>query len=339
MTITTATAVSGPSMFRNVDELVSVAKDRASSDPVRLTVRDLIGYFDARARGARVVGHVSTRLRSEDLRTEPDFSVSPIDGTVSLVKAMPTEQKEPSDDYRDQFLRVHTLRSARQAVVSVKPQDSLVKARTMMALNDFSQLAVCATPRSEIRGISWESMGLAELSGDVSDARAASVPIDVVDLKDDLLPLLPRIASLGYVFVRAPDHSLGGIVTASDVSEEFGLLAGPFFMLGDIERRLRLAVERCVESARVVDAVNPASARDVESAENLSLGELKRVIESPEAWDQLAWPIEKSLFLGRLEEIKSIRNGLMHFSSDLPSDSDVSKLRGFLGLLRHMIDD
>jgi len=44
------------------------------------------------------------------------------------------------------------------------------------------------------------------------------------------------------------------------------------------------------------------------------------------------------VFLSRLGEIRDLRNGVMHFSSDLPSAQDVEKMTHFLDLLRAITD-
>lgn len=325
--------------FRDLDELIVAAQDRAGSDPVHLPARELIGYFGARARGARVNRRVRDRLQAAGLRTDPDFSVGNIDGHVSLVRPTTDRSAEPADEFQVKFLRVHTLSSATQTVVWIKPQESIEKARTLMALNDFSQLAVCPTLRADVQAVSWESIGRALLREEVKEARHAAVHAEVVKLGDDLLPLLPKIASAGYVFVRDETNQLCGIVTAADVTYEFGALAGPFFLLGEIERRLRVAVDRAFEPGELLGMVDPDDRRDVETSEDLSFGELKRLIEHPERWDKLGWPVDRPLFLARIEDIRAIRNSLMHFSSDLPSEEDVDKMQTLLTLLKDLVGD
>ena len=94
-------------------ELLTDALARATSDPVQITVRALIGHLGARARGAVVVKRISERLSAAGLTTKPDFTVGSVDNTVTLVAAPSGKPIEHEDPFQEQFLRVHTLRSAR----------------------------------------------------------------------------------------------------------------------------------------------------------------------------------------------------------------------------------
>jgi len=314
-------------------ELLTDALARATSDPVQITVRALIGYLGARARGAVVVKRISERLSAAGLTTKPDFTVGSVDNTVTLVAAPSGKPIEHEDPFQEQFLRVHTLRSARNPVTSVAPNHSVRHAQTIMAMNDFSQLAVCATPRVEPQAISWESIGRARIGGEVDDVRNASVPAVSVAPTDDLLPLLPRIAEAGFVFVREHNY-LVGVITATDVTEEFADLAGPFFLLGEIERRLRSATGDAFTIDEVAAIRDPSDSREVGSAADLSFGELQRLIEKPDWFNRLRWDLDRVAFLERVGVVRDIRNSFMHFSSDLPSREDVAMLRQTSELLK-----
>jgi len=301
--------------YKNLDELFTDANDRASSDPVQITIRRLMSHFGAAGRGAKVVKTIGDRLAQENLTTKPDFTLGYIDTTVTLVRAPSGTAVEPADSFQELFLRVNTLRCAKKTVTTVTPNHTIQRAQTLMATNEFSQLAVCSTLRSEPRLVSWESIGRASARGTMTEVRQAAVAALSVRPSDDLLPLLSRIATDGVVFVRT-DNVLTGIITAADITEEFENLAGPFFLIGDIERGLRVAVDS--------------------TSEDLTFGELQRLIDIPGNWDRLNWDLDRVIFLERIDEVRKIRNSFMHFSSDLPSDEDVNKLRLTARLLQSM---
>jgi hypothetical protein len=48
----------------------------------------------------------------------------------------------------------------------------------------------------------------------------------------------------------------------------------------------------------------------------------------------LGWPLDRSQFVKRLDEIRQVRNNVMHFNPDPPKPADVAKLRNFLRLIR-----
>jgi hypothetical protein len=67
----------------------------------------------------------------------------------------------------------------------------------------------------------------------------------------------------------------------------------------------------------------------------MSVGDYKRVLENPELWQQLGWPLDRRVFIERLEEIRKIRNNVMHFNSSDPlPKGDVDKIRNLNKLLR-----
>src|SRR5215211_5552070 len=124
-------------------ELLQRAKaDSDRGTPLMVSVRDLIGYWDAQGRGRRVVASVRSALRSQGLTTEPDFRTVALDHVVRVVAA-PVEPA-PADevsadsdaaDAADYRLTVGALRSALGGLSSVDPQAPLHAAYTQMLVN------------------------------------------------------------------------------------------------------------------------------------------------------------------------------------------------------------
>lgn len=324
--------------YESAKDLLLAARDRASSDPVRISIRELLGCFDARARGAVVVAKISAALSDSGLTSSPSFTKGYIDNHVTLVPAPAGAAAEPEDAFQEQFLRVHTLRSAHQDVAFVAPNQPIEQAQTLMALNDFSQLAVLASDRADPMVISWESIGRARLNGDPTEVRHAAAEAICVAPTANVLQVLSTIADRGFVFVRQ-HKKLVGLVTAADVTHEFGELASPFFLLGEIERRLRAAVDAEFQVGELRAVRNPSDSRDVQTSGDLSFGELQRVIQPVASWERLGWRLHRSTFLKRIDEVRLIRNSFMHFSSDLPSPDDIKKLKMTVEILRGLTPD
>ena len=319
--------------WRSSKDLIAAARDRAGDDPVAITVRDLLTLWNAQARGAIVLQNIRRDLDKAGLLTEPDFANGYIDNHVRLVRAPKGSSAEPIAA-QEVALKVGNLAAASRPVLSVKPDASLAQAQTLMILHDYSQLAVASTPRSVQGAITWESIGRRSVSRDLVCARDALVPAEEVEYDNDLLPLLPRIASAGYVFVRGQDKTLSGIVTAADVTVEFDALASPFFLLGEIERRLRLVLEQ-IPLETLDELRDPADAsRSVTSAEDLLLGEISRLLQRPDVWELLKWRADRATFIAFMDEVRALRNRLMHFSPDLPSEAEVSQMRNMLAFLK-----
>jgi CBS domain-containing protein len=305
-------------------ELLAVARDRAPDDPLSVSVRRLIAYWGSAARGYRVVAKIRSELKAAGLTTQPDFAKGHIDSHVLFVPlGAPTGEPSEADE-AEVGLLVRSLQASTQGVTSVTPQASIGEARALMMLNDYSQLAVLSGPRSLRGAVSWESIAKSSASRDQIQLRDAIVPATLVRLSDALLPRLPTIAEVGYVFVQEPDNTLAGIITAADITLEFGSLAGPYFLLGEIERRLRRILDRHFSLDDFVGARAPqGETREVAAVDDLSLGEVARVLQPEGHWNRLGWHLERSTFLKTLDRIREVRNDLMHFSPDLPTHDDM----------------
>ena len=327
------------------EAFLTEAKERAdTSDPARITIRDLIGLWGSKGRGYRVRAQVRGALKSRGLQTSPDFAFGHIDTWVRIV---PIPQKPTSggteqasevveEEVEERFLRIDSLQCSQQGLEIVEPDADINKAITVMALRDFSQLAVGGTARHIQSAITWESIGRSRLVGSPSRVSDAVVPVATVALADDLLPLLSRVAASGFVFVRDASNLGVGIVTAADVTNEFGALAEPFFLLGEIERRLRSWLRRSsfTEDEYAAARFEGDEEREVSVPEDLTLGEVERLLQSPDSWGKVPWSLDRKIFLERLGEVRAVRNSLMHFSSDVPSDADTAAMRNLLAVLK-----
>lgn len=317
------------------------AEARPATDPTTVRVRDFIGLWGARGRGARVVERIQTELETWGLATDPDFRAWGLDSTVKLVRApAPTQRRSPGNGEESGpeslRLQVGNLASASTGVVSVTPSDDLQRATTLMILHDYSQLAVLEGERALKGAVTWESIGRGRLLGQRERVGQLIVVTEPVAYDTDLLHLVPRIVDAGFVFVRGSDQRITGIVTTADLSQEFVDLARPFFLLGEIERRCRRLVDGVFPPGELAGACDPEDSRAVESAADLTLGELESLMQRKENWARLDLSVDRSEFMSAISRTREIRNEVMHFSPDPTEPEEAEHLRGFLRLLRHV---
>lgn len=201
--------------------------------------------------------------------------------------------------------------------------------------NDYSQLAVMSSERNLRGAITWESIAQASMRTNDPQVRDCVIPAEMVRFEDDLIHHIPRIVQAGYVFVQAQDRTISGIVTTADLSEEFGRLATPFFLIGEIERRLRRAVDRIFSPGELTEVRNPQDAtRDVASADDLTIGEYVRLLEHPQRWDKTGWQVERRIFIDALNRVRELRNDVLHFSPDPLDEDQLDELRRFIRWLK-----
>ena len=142
-----------------------------------------------------------------------------------------------------------------------------------------------------LRGpMSWESIAQAKIRKPDAGLRDAIVTPEVVGLNDDLLARIPMIVDASFVFVQALDRQICGIVTTADLSLEFAMLAKPFFLLAEVERRLRRLIDEHFTVEEIAAIVDPADAeRKAIPANDLTIGECARMLHSWNRWNRLGW--------------------------------------------------
>jgi CBS domain-containing protein len=340
-----ATRGGWPHLERFLDE----AAKRAASEPAKIRIRDLLKQVEAERRGTRVVEEIQQALDRHGLITDPPFASGWIDNVVEVRPVEPVTQaargtlpgpaelSEENSLAQEPGLTVSSLRSAGAGAASVERNDSLERARAVMLRHDYSQLAVISGPRRLMGAVSWESIALAAIRSSTPTLRESIVPARPVSPDDDLIALIPTIIQHGFVFVLRPDQTLGGVVTTADLSEQFGTLATPFLLLGEIEQRLRRVLTRSLSADELEVLRDPSDAeRQVGSAHDLSLGEIVRCVENPSYWERLSWPVDRSEFVQAIHEVREIRNEVMHFSPDPLTDEQDRSLRNFVRWIRVM---
>lgn len=326
--------------------LAAVGKKISAGKDVRTTVRDLIWQVNAERRGVHVVAAIQSALDRHELITEPSFTTGWIDNEIMFRAASPSKTSGGADgagqvsgehDSADIALTVASLHSASAGVASVERTDNLARAQALMLRHDYSQLAVLSGPRQLIGAISWESIAIAALRGGELNLQAATVPATSVTLDADLLALIPKIVEEGFVFVSQADRTLAGIVTPADLSQQFETLAGPFLLLGEMERRLRQILGSCFDISELATVRRPGDDnRPIGSIADLTLGEMGRLIEQPDGWSKLSWPFDRQVFITAFHEVREIRNDVMHFSPDPLSSRQDAALKNFVKWLRLM---
>ncbi len=318
---------------------------QAQSAPVRATIRELISHWGAKRRGVWNVEQITRTLRQEGLEVIPPLSDGLIDDIVLIRVAPPDPRASASgasgedDDANDTSrrevaLRVDQIPSAAAGVKSIKTQDTLLTAESEMMRYDYSQLAVMDTPHSRPQAVSWESISRARVRNrDAELADALIARPTVVPMDADLLAVVPTVTAAGFVFVEDRNRTLSGIVTPADLSDKFVELARPFLMLGEIERLMRLAIDRHFDAEHLAAVAEADDDVDV-GVDGLTFGGYLRLLEEPSRWERLGWNVERKVFIEALDELRMIRNEVMHFSPDPLGASELTKLQRFIEWVR-----
>jgi CBS domain-containing protein len=249
----------------------------------------------------------SQQLGSEEAAQPP--IVVAAEGVVETVLSEPA----------DPTFRIGSLPAANKPLTTVGQDDSLKKAVTMMLQFDYSQLPIMHGER-EVKGmISWKSIASRySIGGECCKVQNCREDAQVVDGNGTLFDAIPTIVKHGYVLVRNPqDRRITGIVTASDLSLQFQQLAEPFLLLREIELHIRQLLQEKV-FPEDLDWLGSAdtTAPKPKSISDLSFGGYIRLLQRPQVWARLSLNIDQSSLTLQLEQVRQIRNDVMHFDPD-----------------------
>lgn len=328
---------------RRPEAFLALLVERVGSDDVpRMSVRELISEWGVGRRGSGVTTRVWRDLRGAGLSTVPPFDSVPLDAEIAIVATLPEAGEatdgETAEDPAEATVTIGTLTSAATELVFVAPDTPILEAQSLMERFDYSQLPIMSGERTVKGVLSWESLAKASLYGrNVDTAQHASTTAVVVSDTDPLLDHVDVIAEAGYVLVKDGTGVITGIVTTADLSNAFADLANPFLLLGEIEAWLRRIVDRCFEPDDLAAYVDPDDPdRQIEAAMSLTFGEYVRLFQDPEAWERLALAADRRVFCAHLDEVRQIRNAIMHFSPDPLEEAALASIENLLRWLRSL---
>ena len=310
----------------------------AAPNPEKLTVREFLYQFGYLRRTRHQVAHIRNRLRKYGLRTNPDFVGIWVDHVIAV--ELVDEGEDPQVP-EDPTVRVGELEAAHQGLTSVKRDETVSVATGKMLLNDFSQLPVMQNSREVDGVISWKSIGSKYALRREWDevVRNCMEPAKVIGIDSPLLTALEDIYEHGYVLVKDDKNVITGIVTASDVAQQFKQLTGPFLLIGEIEGHLRnlifgkFTAEEMTKAAKATGSEKPVS-----SAVDLTFGGYCNLLEPEDRWNKLGLKVDRKVFIERLKTVRDIRNDVMHFNADGLDEEQMDKLEGLVEFFRGLKD-
>ena len=310
----------------------------AAPTPVRLTVRELIAHFGYSRRKDSVVSHIRNSLERFNLVTDQDFVVGWIDSTITI-QLDPEAQNAPQPlAVSDPTHRIGSLDAANNKPMGVPPDRPLFAATTIMQLHDFSQLPVMSSEHTVSGIVSWNSIGARLAIGrECTYVRDCMDPHVEVSVTTPLFEAIATIAEHGYVLIRGQDHRITGIVTATDLSLQFMQLAGPFLFVGEIEGHLRHLIHGKFTLEQLREASVSEESVKIEGSGDLTLGGYCRLLENKENWDSLNLNVDRVEFVKHLDEVRRIRNDVMHFNPDGLSEEETKKLRDIARFFENLV--
>lgn len=312
-----------------------------------MTTRELLWEFGAQRRSFYNVIAIRKGLKKHSLQTTPDWESAYIDADLefSLVQK---PKKNASEDtksslveearHSDPTYKISKLEAANQGVVSVRPDESLEKVTTIMMAKDFSQIPVMTNERDVKGVVSWRSIGSRlALVDRKPTAKDYMDPAYEVRHSDSMFDLISMIVQRDYVLVRGIDARVTGIITGSDLSVQFQQISEPFLLLSEIENLLRLIIDNRFDLSELQDCKHDADDdRNIKGVADLTFGEYIRLLENEDRWEKFGVQIDRVTFCKGLDDVRRIRNDVMHFDPDGVTPDDLERLRDCTKFLRRL---
>ncbi|MCW3084031.1 MAG: hypothetical protein JWP12_1397 [Bacteroidetes bacterium] len=289
-----------------------------------------LDYLNVSRRGWRVIERVNKLFDQYEVFSEPNFSNAWLYSSIEI-KPKPklsanktmNEQEELDPTPRLSLLKaanIGTIRENHQGtgLLTVKKETKLSEAITLMLMHDYSQLPILSGIRDVDGIISWKSIGRALSLGKgcltVNDCKDEVV---ILNYDEPLFNAVKFVLDKEVVLVRQKDKTISGIVTSTDIGEQFISLAEPFLIIEQIENHIRRMLDGKFTLDELRKSIDPSDkSREIKNLSDLTFGEYIKIIENPEKFEKLKLKIDRIVIIKQLEEVRKIRNDVMHFDPD-----------------------
>ncbi|MEU5785297.1 CBS domain-containing protein [Micromonospora lupini] len=334
---------------RRMAALESARENAEAGTPTAMTVRELIELWGVEDRDSEAAPQIATDLANFGLTTVPDFNAVDLDQTVRVLRfgmAQPPATngngdttKEAKSEVDEETggtigLTLGNLLPSRSRLVWVTPTSTFDEAITAMELDDFSQLPVLANPYKLHGVVSWKTITKARAHNpEATFSDAIDPDVQVFDYGRRLVDVLHTLLDYEFIFVRDHEKKIAGIITAADVVQTYHQTATPFILIGEIDRELHRLILDAFDEARIRDVCVHAGLT-FDGLDKMSISHYHAVLGNEECWKDLGWRLQRKRLVNRLNDIREIRNRVMHFSKDAVRDGDVDMIQNFLRTIR-----
>lgn len=356
-------------------KLLAIRADIAAGKRRWAKIKTLLSWFGQKGRGRLVVQTIEEALNEAGLITRPKFTAGGVHDYIEFVMPPETGDGEAAEctdepgtgegneaDDEDQSessdggdggdrpssrpaaskFRIGMLEAADRPdeIVTITRDATVEEAATLMIMHRYSQLPVTQDRRRIDGMISWRSMGRARASGqDCKHVRDCLEPVRILDQDAPFFEAVDTITEREVVLVRGKDRKITGIVTTADLSSEYHQKAEPFLLLEEVEDRIRALIESLnLSDTEIKKAGDPGDEeREIEGVDDLTFGEYVRLLESQENWDKLQLGIDRKLFGKLMNDVREVRNDVMHFRPDSSEPEDLDKVRMLRSLLEQLV--
>lgn len=308
-------------------KIEAIKQDKTKTFPV--TPWELVNHYGHQRRSWYIAQDIMNKLAEQELELSEDLYQAYFYAEIILKHKEVATTKIETDPVR----KVDSLAAANHKPLSIDISSSLEQAITLMQQNDYSQLPVLrGGDEKDLCGyISWKTIGLALWHGKKGETieNYMSPFITSIPRKTSLLDAIRLIATHEFIIVLKDDGTFSGIVTATDIATEFFSItqAEAFLLLEQIELQIRIMMGKAGILLEDVRKECDRAKFKINSLDDLTFGQYEHVLENPKLWAKLKIKNRHEDFINFMEDIRLIRNEIMHFEPDGIGEDKMQKLR------------
>lgn len=296
----------------SLDALVEQVRREHSS--LSITPRDLFGAFGLYRRTSGNCWIVDKYLEEHEVFVSPHYNDVWIDTPIELKEKTRATRKIAKDPIQ----RIKIIPAANNNPVCVQNDSSLTLAITLMQSNNFSQLPVTDGNKRNLSGyISWDSISNAIFRGVHSEMVKDYKVSDCVVMtpNDSLIDAMTKVHKHDFVII-VENNQVKGIITQQDLSRQFLNWTKPFILLEEIENHIRQLIDGKFQLEELRGACQ-GEADDINCVDDMSFGDYIALIGNEDRWNKLNLKyVDRGLVVAKLEEVRKIRNDVMHFDPE-----------------------
>mgnify|MGYP006292830781 FL=1 len=187
--------------------------------------------------------------------------------------------------------------------------------------------------------VSWKTIGRVYANGkDPEHVRECKrSEVSVVKDSDSIFKLIEHVRTEEVALVQDQENRIVTIFTAADLGDLYKDMSEPFLYLGEIENSVRAILEGGQFTAEELrEYQGPDDADEIKRMDDLTFGSYVRIAENKKNWERLNLNHDRKTFTDRLDEVREIRNAVMHFDPDGLAPEQVETLKLFAAFLRNL---
>lgn len=327
---------------------LEISKENKSK---KIPTRQITELYGVSRRGWRVIEHVNFWLEKHELIMEPGFAFANFFSSVKIVPkpkiAVKSELKKPK--YEDAIPRLGIIKSSdlkniehpELILVSVTKETSIDEAISLMLLYNYSQLPILSSTRDVYGLVSWKTIGKAlSLGKNCTQVGDCCEPVEILNFDEPLFKAVKIILEREVVLVRNFKKEISGIVTSTDIGEQFLILSEPFLLIEQIENFIRILLNEKLtydDINKVLDI--DKYEKEINHISDLTFGHYVRIFENEKLFEKIEININRVILQKTLVHVNKIRNEVLHFNPEAMEENDLLALRRTQNFLQQIIEN